>query len=223
MENKSKHEKALEDINLIKEIIQKTSTSMEAFSHIFITWGILFLILSLLLIMGMFIPVPGVRTDVIKFNDSSLISIASGGLDPLHIVIICLSYLIWPLFFFITRKLYKNTISTYPVKGVSKQLMDVWIYILILISLCFIIPNTYTNQFRITFLAVELILFALGLFYIYAFTKLRFPFILSIVYSLSGLFIMLSSYYNTCLRILLIPFTFLIIGFYFRQRERKVA
>jgi Na+/phosphate symporter len=138
-------------------------------------------------------------------------------------MIICLSFIIWPICFFITRTLYKRIINISPINGVSKQLMSIWIYILIFLIICFVISiNAGNVNLRTDFFITELILFAFGLLCTHVFTKLKFLFVLSLTYSFVGLYIMISSNYNFYLSVLLIPFSFLLLGIYLTLMKRKV-
>jgi len=104
-------ENAVDDISLIKGIIEKTRKSFSGFSKIFIQWGILFSLMSLLQwIQGM-----NIEGTLAFYNNYRFLVY----LTP--IVLIILATLI-----------YRNVVKKQPLLGLERHLMILWILILFL-------------------------------------------------------------------------------------------
>lgn len=217
-------EKALDDVKLIKEIIDKTSSSMLNFGSMFMKCGILFFCVAIIFIVGGRLPVPSLTYSQFPFEMPKIIFLQILSSIPLLAIIIV------PII------IYKGLINNNQLKGVSKHIMIFWSFILSFILVSFIVSgfsdyllNIY-NPFHIniennTFsylLPLHLILFAFGLFFIYIFTNMRFPLILGSIYTFLSIFIMIIQPPWSIYNFLLIPVTFLVIGVYFKLYEIKV-
>jgi hypothetical protein len=220
MENEIKN-KAIEDIQYIKEIIEKTSSSMVTLGNLFMKLGILFLGVCTFFIIGSRIPVPGVDGN----------QFANGGILQILCLILSLSMLIVPMVIF------KKLIKSHPLKGVSKQIMIYWIFTISFIIICFItlifsksilaIFNPFhissTDSFIPYLFSFCLFVFAFGLFVIHIFTGFKFPLMLGFIYMFSGLYFIVIQLPWNALYIFLTPITFLILGIYFKFLQLKVA
>lgn len=223
MNDKKEVQKALEDVKHIKGIIEETSTSMTAFSRIFIIWGILFGAAIAIYIPAFCIPVPGIDSSVNPIGPILTFLLL------LRPVLEFLGLMFWPLTIFITWITYKNIVKTNPLKGISKQLMTFWIYILIFILVCFSVlifsdpynygTKTISNGFPIT--SIELFVLGFGLLCTNIFTKLRLPLIIGTAYLTVGLYFIISGMLLPILAVIIIPITFLVIGIYFKCLELR--
>jgi len=220
MENQAK-QKAIEDVNYIKEIIEKTSSSMLTLSSLFLKCGMLFLVVSLVSILGSRIPVPYYET---------------GGVGVLGTMLQVLSVFSLPAIIIFPILIFKKLVKNNPLKGVSKQIMLFWTFIISFILICFItlglskILLLLFNPFHVSttdnhisyLLPIYLFMFAFGLLSINVFSKLRFPLFLGILYSCLGLYLLVLQVPWNVFNILLIPITFLIIGTYLKLLQVRV-
>lgn len=218
MENKIK-QKAIEDVKYIKEIIDKTSSSMLTLSSLFLKCGILFLGVCIVLILGSRIPVP------------------SGSVRNIYGMLLqIISFISLPIIVIVPILIFKKLVKINPLKGVSKQIMIFWTFIIMFILICFLtislsrIILTFFNPFHVSaadniipyLFSIHLFLFAFGLFCIYIFTSFKFPLILGSVYTFIGLYLMILQLPWNIFDILLMPITFLAIGIYFKLLQVKV-
>ena len=218
--NKETTQKAIEDVKYIKEVIEKTSSSMLSLSNLFLKCGILFLGISIIKILGSQIPIPGLGS---KVGIYGILLQVFGFISLLLIIII-------PVLIF------KRLVKTNPLKGVSKQIMVFWIYIIIFQVICFLTLSLSDsilgifNLFHVraidifpSLAPIELFTFAFGLFCINIFTGLKFPLIFGTLYTLIGLYLMVLQMPPNIFNILVIPITFLIIGIYLKLLQARVV
>lgn len=204
---------AMESLSLIKDVINRTSKSFAAFSKIFIYWGILFFLNS---IMQM----------VLVAHQETLLAVS--GRYPM------ISY-IFPVGVtaFLAIIIYRQVSKHLPLIGLEKHLMIVWILTLIMniIPPRIQIGSTpgidiqsitihYSNFFSMIFsLAIALIITSL-------FTGYKQPKYVGAVYICISL---LYAYFNLppifngptiqLLYFLSLPFTFLYLGFFLRTQQ----
>ncbi|MBI9014244.1 MAG: hypothetical protein JEZ08_18550 [Clostridiales bacterium] len=104
-------ENAVEDIELIKSVIDKTRKSFSGFSKIFIMWGILYLFMSAL-------------TFLQSMNMELTLSIYNE-----HMY---LNYLVPAILFGIGAIIYLKVTKSQPLVGLERHLMVLWILVLIM-------------------------------------------------------------------------------------------
>jgi len=216
--NNEMSQKAIEDIKYIKEVIQKTSSSMAAFSNIFIGWGLLFLVINIIFYIGSKIPIPFLMDKMNLY-------------DIFMKVLILLAL---PLIIVITVIMYKKIVKENPLKGVSKQLMNLWIYIIIFNAVCYaglsFSVNTIDNQITyrvhilggLSLIPIALFVFAFGLLCINVFTGFKFPAVFALVYAIAGFYFLFSGVTYPLLYLMLTPVTLLVIGLYLKNTGMKV-
>lgn len=216
----NKLNKAVEDISLIKDIINMTNKNFTSFSKIFMFWGILFIFNS---IYNLYLTTKS-DFSMLKSNNF-LVSIV-----PL-ILIITISIIIFKL-------VTKNK----PLIGLEKQLMIVWILILFMN----VIPpeiniNTpisdvgSTNNLVISVSHTAPIYFslAIGLIATYLFTSYKGVKRIGILYIVLSILLVygkiligpgFTSFFNGLNRFLgfiALPGTFVFLGFYLKRKELR--
>lgn len=110
MDEKALHE-AMENISIIKGVMERTGKSFTAFSKIFIYWGMLFIVNSIIILM-MFSNEEK-RLDLLN-------SFPMLNFFPIGIIALIAAFIYWK----VSKKI--------PFVGLEKHLMKVWILILIL-------------------------------------------------------------------------------------------
>lgn len=213
MDEKTLHE-AMENISVIKGVMERTSKSFTAFSRLFIYWGMLFIVNSIITILML-------------SNKERMQELASSFpllnyIFPLAIVALIAALIYW----IVSKKI--------PFIGLEKHLMKVWVLILLMnvippkitvnsasatAELTNIVIQTDNLSVILFSLAIALITTAiftgykhlrnLGIIYIgisviHAFC--RFP-----IFEGSTMFYLLYS--------LSLPFTFLYVGFFLKTRQ----
>lgn len=111
MDEKTLHE-AMENISLIKGVMERTSKSFAAFSKIFIYWGILFAVNSVIILM-MF-------SNKLKMLDAVNNFPLINYIFPVGIVAIIAALVYW----IVSKKV--------PFVGLEKHLMKVWVLVLLM-------------------------------------------------------------------------------------------
>lgn len=121
MDEKILHE-AVENISLIKGVIDRTSKSFVAFSRIFIYWGMLFIVNSIISL-------------IMNANKDKMLEMMNrfpvlGYIFPIGIIAL------------LAALIYRHISKKIPLVGLEKHLMKVWMLILIM--------NAIPNQIRIS-------------------------------------------------------------------------
>jgi hypothetical protein len=204
---------AVENISLIKGVIDRTSKSFSGFSKIFIFWGVLFILNS---IMTLFM----------QMNKEQFMGLLSkyhalGYLFPVGFIALLAALIYWK----ISRQI--------PLVGLEKHLMTVWMLILVMnviptkimvssassgIDMKTITIQTNNFSTMLFSLAIGLIATALltdfkplmkiGIIYI----------LISIIYAYSNFMTPFDQVVNI-LCLLALPFTFLFTGFYLKSQQ----
>jgi len=104
-------ENAVDDISLIKNIIEKTRKSFSGFSKIFIMWGILYLFMSAL----SFLQSMNMELTLSIYNEHRY-----------------LNYLVPAILFGIGAMIYFKVTKSQPLVGLERHLMVLWILVLIM-------------------------------------------------------------------------------------------
>lgn len=207
---------AVENISLIKGVIDKTSRSFSAFSKIFIYWGLLFILSSIVMI-------------VMNQNRERTMEIM--GNYPV------LSYF-FPLgvLALAAALIYRHISKKIPLVGLEKHLMKLWMLVLIMN----VIPvkvniNTpalsgtemQTVALEINDFSMTLFSLAIALIVTALFTGYKQPMKIGLVYiGLSALhaYTWVPIFNSTLVQLLYaiaLPFTFLYIGFYLRAQQAR--
>jgi len=204
---------AVENISLIKGVIDRTSKSFSGFSKIFILWGFLFILNSLITafaqmhkeqFMGFFSQYP-----------------ITGYLFPVGFIALLAALIYWK----ISRKI--------PLVGLEKHLMTVWMLILVMN----VIPNkimvsSVSPAIDLKTVAIEsnnfstmLFSLAVGLIVTALFTDFKplmklgiIYIVISIIHAYSNFMTPFSQVVNG-LCLLALPFTFLFTGFYLKSQQ----
>lgn len=204
---------AVENISLIKGIIDRTSKSFAAFSRIFIYWGILFIINSAI-------------QELMMANQDKLLEISIrypiiNYIFPVGIVAL------------IAALIYRNVSKKISLVGLEKQLMILWLLILVMN----IIPQkitidtleaeqnlrtvvVHTNNFSAMLFSLAVGLIATSMFAGYK--QLKYTGIVYIIISLAYAFFDIPIFTEGIVRVLYfisLPFTFLYTGFFLKSRQ----
>lgn len=215
MDEKTLHE-AVENVSIIKGVMERTSKSFIAFSRIFIYWGMLFIVNSLI-------------TLVMASNKDKMLDIISS---------FPLLYYICPvgMIALIAALIYRHISKKIPFVGLEKHLMKVWILILIMnvippkisvISTSAAIDMTgiliQTDNLSVIFFSMAIALITTALF-----TGYKHLMNLGIIYI--GISV-IHAYFrfpmfegSTMLQFLYsvpLPFTFLYVGFFLRAQQAR--
>ncbi|HEX3012030.1 MAG TPA: hypothetical protein VHQ70_08345 [Syntrophomonadaceae bacterium] len=204
---------AVENISLIKGVIDRTSKSFSGFSKIFILWGVLFIFNSIITFFA--------QMNKEMFMDFFSRYPITGYLFPVGIIALLAALIYWK----ISRKI--------PLVGLEKHLMTVWMLILVMN----VIPNKIsvssaspgidmktiaiqTNDF-----ATMLFSLAVGLIITALFTDFKPLMKLGIIYILISIIYAYSNFMTpfdqvvNILCLLALPFTFLFTGFYLKSQQ----
>lgn len=200
--------KAIEDVDFIKNIIEKTSASLLSLSEIFIKLGGLFLLMTAIYIGGTYIPVPILEAgERISFVEIALTIVPS----ILVLILIVISLVL-------CRRIFRRN----QLYGVSKQVMILWIYTIVLNFICFVLLaacealNFWNNLYGFPFICIQFFTVAFCLLSIFVFTSFRFPLYLAVVYTLLGFYALISQLPFNIFSSLMLPITLIIIGIYFK-------
>lgn len=193
-------EKAAEDLNLIKEIIDRTSISLSSFSRIFTGWGLLLCIAVISVIIGHYSPS--------SLFESTAFQLVMG------MVILGIGVAIYIV---VARK--------HPLMGLSKQLMMLWLSVIGFDLLLAVIPVILSATWHLPHydaLPLFLMSFACGFICTSIFSRLKFPGMLALLYALLAIFYMQIpallpysvSIKTDYLSVFLIPLGFMVLGGY---------
>ncbi|HHW30619.1 MAG TPA: hypothetical protein GXX20_02930 [Clostridiaceae bacterium] len=214
MDEKTIHE-AVENISIIKGVIDKTSKSFTAFSKIFIYWGLLFILNSLINL-------------IMIINKEHMLNITQNFPLLNYIFPVGVITLFAVIIYFIVSK-------NVPLVGLEKHLMTVWVLTLamnVIPPKIFIdTANTSVNLGSITVHTDNLstLLFSLSIASIITalLTDYKQLSRIGIVYIVISI---LHAYFNfprfsspltQLLYMVSLPFTFLYIGFFLKTRQKK--
>jgi len=215
MDEKTLHE-AMENISVIKGVMERTSKSFAAFSKIFIYWGMLFIVNSIIIL-------------TMLLNKEKMLDLVSSFpllnyIFPIGIVSLIAALIYWK----VSKKI--------AFVGLEKHLMKVWVLILVMnvippkitvnsasvtADLTNIVIQTDTLSVVLFSLAVALITTALFTGY----KHLRNLGIIYIVISVLHAFFRVPMFEGSTVLYLLyslsFPFTFLYVGFFLRTRQMR--
>jgi len=212
MDEKSLNE-AMENISLIKGVIDRTSKSFAAFSRIFIYWGLLFIFNS---IIGLIM-----LANKDKLHDLAIRYAALNYIFPIGVIVL------------IAALIYRQITKKIPLVGLEKHLMKVWLLILVMN----IIPSkvyidssaTAANMSKISVqidnFPVILFSLAIGLIVTALFAGYRQLMNLGLIYigiSVIYAFLRLPMFESTLFQLIYalpLPFTFLYTGFFLKSRQ----
>lgn len=198
---------AVDDVQLIKQVLDNTSNSLTAFSRIFILWGILLMAVNLLELAVSPANAGFFNSPVLNYSIDAAVLIAAAA-----------------IYFSISKRT--------PLTGLSRKLMTIWVCIItsnIIISyLTIILSNMLDVQLVNTF-PVEIMSLAFGMLCMYIFTNYKFPAVLAAIYLLIAVFfwqcipaIPYSIYFKLpYVSIFIFPSAFLILGFYLEYRRGR--
>lgn len=200
---------AVENISLIKGMIDRTSKSFAAFSKIFIYWGLLFILNSVITVVMM--------ANRERLMELSMKHPVGGFIFPIGIIAL-LAFII-----------YRAIAAKIPLVGLEKHLMKVWLLILAMnvippkvsVDLAMNVSSvgiSYNNLSPMLFsLAIALIVTSLftgykqlsyiGLIYI----------VISVLHSYLNVFMFESLF--QLLSVIALPFTFLYTGFFLKSQQ----
>lgn len=206
-------QKAVNDISTIKEMIDRTGKSFTSFSKIFIYWGLLFILQS---IIGLFM---SANTEQVLelFNRYNMLSY----LFPV------------PIFALVAALIYYSVSRKIPLIGLEKHLMKIWLLILVLNILPkrieILTSSGVGNYSAITVVSnnLNVLYFSLAIALIVTslFTGYKHPMYLGALYiaiSLVDTYFNLSLDNNTLNQLVhavALPGTFLYTGFYLRSKQ----
>jgi len=205
---------ALENVSVIKGVIDRTSRSFVAFSKIFICWGLLFILNG---IINLVVYSNWDSLQNIIRNYSFLISIVHPG------IITAIAALIYV---YISKKI--------PLAGLEKHLMKIWVLIIAMnaiqpkISIQSMLPSVdfsdiivRTDNFSVVLFGLAIALIATVLFTDYK--QLRNLGIIYICISVIHLFLRIQLLDGPAITQIIyflpLPFTFLYTGFFLRSRQ----
>ncbi|MGI6421325.1 MAG: hypothetical protein ACOX0N_03855 [Syntrophomonadaceae bacterium] len=204
---------AVENISLIKGVIDQTSKSFSGFSKIFIFWGVLFIFNSLITVFA-------------QMNKEQFMGFFSqypitGYLFPVGFIALLAALIYWK----ISRKI--------PLVGLEKHLMTIWMLILVMN----VIPNKImvssvspaidlkTVTIQSNNFSTMLFSLAVGLIVTALFTEFKplmklgiIYIVISVIYAYSNYMTPFSQVVNA-LCLLALPFTFLFTGFYLKSQQ----
>ncbi|MHB1127083.1 MAG: hypothetical protein ACYC2T_09020 [Bacillota bacterium] len=191
--NKLQIDNAQDDLKFIRRIIENTSASFVPFGRIFIFWGLLYIVVQI---------------------GATLIDRATGLFHRMPM----LNQLLLPTFLLIAFLAFYRETKKLPLLGLSKQVMYIWLYIILLNFLIMVIDQ----------INPELIIFSfsIGILSTYILTHFRFLVWMFIIYLLIGVAYLFPFASFTTIYILhgIYPVTFLIFGFYliFTKSPRSI-
>lgn len=199
-------EQALEDISLIKQVIEKTSSTFTSFGKVFSLWGILLTIITIAC-FPIFYFIPNRIAQYVGY----IVNIIAPILGIM---------------------LYIRTSKKSPLEGLSKKLMSIWFYIFalnIIISFLDILSiKVFKSNISATY-SIFLFSIAFGMFCTYVFTNFRIPLVLSVIYLVIVLFVIYYlpvAPYSVTLKIpyiqpFLFPSTLLFLGLYLQFKGSR--
>lgn len=213
MDEKALHE-AMENISVIKGVMERTSKSFAAFSRVFTYWGMLFIVNSIITMM-------------LLSNKEKMLVLASS--FPL------LNY-IFPvgIIALIAALMYWNVSKKIPFVGLEKHLMIVWILVLLLnvIPPKITVNSTFasadfanimvqTDKLSVVLFSLAIALITTALFTGYKHLRnLGIIYIgISLIHTFLGFPIFEGSTYLNLLYSITLPFTFLYVGLFLRSRQ----
>lgn len=233
-----KIENAIKDVEYIKNVINSTSISLKKLSTSFIQLG-MYLLVMIAIIEAYNFPIIGQYSNDDKAIYRACIEIFGTSIHidnktTLNIIIYIFELIFFALLIFIIIQMSK-IIKKNSLTGLSKQLIILWIFIIIFNIICIIFfpslierfaisinPQFYLNspiysEYDIYIITIfNLFTLSIGLLMLNIFTNLRFPKLMFIVYAIACLYLMvfplLVSYY--C--IFITPVTVIIIGIYLK-------
>ncbi|KUO78196.1 MAG: hypothetical protein APF81_26435 [Desulfosporosinus sp. BRH_c37] len=202
MDNQSLND-AIEDIKLIKQVIDKSTDSFLSLGQIFLSWGVLFLFNTLyvklfifesyaksVLILGIFPYLPGMK----------------------FVIFIIIGILI---FMFFSHKKH--------LSGKSKQIMRLWVFV---ITFNLIVPKVlalHDEQLNMLMFEIKtpilLLTFSLALFFTDILSGINFTKWMGIIYILTAFFAFLPGKISPYFDLIVWPMTFIILGIYFVYRN----
>jgi hypothetical protein len=205
---------AVENISIIKEVIERTSKSFAAFSKIFIQWGILFIFNSVITIL--------LLNNTEKMSDIYTKYPWFGYIFPAGVFII------------LATLIYHNIVKKVPLVGLEKHLMILWILTLIMN----VIPQKiYVNaavgvdlqSVSVEYNNFPVVLFSLAIALIVTslLTGYKQPKYVGCVYigvSFLLAFLRLPTNGISAIQVLYglaLPFTFLYLGFFLRNQQAR--
>jgi len=215
MDDKTLHE-AVESISVIKRVMERTNKSFTAFSKVFIYWGLLFII-------------NGIITLVMPSNRDKMLDAVSrfpviNFIFPVGIIAVIAALIYW----FISEKI--------PFVGLEKHLMKVWVLMLLMN----VIPpkisihsssatadmaniTIQTDNFSLILFSMAVALITTAIFAGYKnLRNLGIIYIcISVIYAFIRLPLLEGSTLLHFLYTIVLPFTFLYVGFFLRSQQAR--
>ncbi|WP_026478349.1 hypothetical protein [Alkaliphilus transvaalensis] len=206
---------AVESIELIKSIINRTKKSFISFSKIFIYWGILFILNGIIMVL--------MTTNNEKVGDILTNYPILNFMPPITIIAL------------VAALVYRKVSKKIPLIGLEKQLMKVWVLILalnVIPSKLNIITHTSdmtvemitvrANSFSIMFFSLAMGLMITSWFTGYSqFKYLAFTYIgISVLYAYFNVPV-LNDLVIQLLYIVALPFTFFYTGFFLKSQQAR--
>jgi len=207
-------ESVVDDISIIKSVIEKTRRSFVGFSKIFIIWGCMYIAMSLL----SFVQNMNIEATMTFYNNVPL-----------------LVYLVPAVFFGIGGLVYFSVVRKQPLIGLERHLMTMWILVIFaqLIRMSIEIPmdaDTSTMVVKTSNFAFVSYVLGIGLIMTGILTELKnFKFIggvyilLALVHSYAPSFVGGLSITRAMdsLGYVIMPFTLLYVGVYLRRQSER--
>ena len=207
-------ESVVDDISIIKSIIEKTRRSFTGFSKIFIIWGCMYIVMSFL----SFIQNMNIEATMAFYNDIPF-----------------LVYLIPVVFFGIGGLVYFSVVRKQPLIGLERHLMTMWILVIFaqLIRMSIEIPmdaDTTTMVVKTSNFAFVSYVLGIGLIMTGILTELKnFKFVggvyilLALVHSYAPSFVGGLSITRSMdtLGYVIMPFTLLYVGVYLKRQSER--
>lgn len=202
---------AVEDLSLIKTVIEKTRKSFVGSSVVFIKWGVLFTIYSILTFMQT------MNMDkTMQFYDHYPFL-----LFALPLVIVAIAFL-----------LYKQTANKSELFGLEKQILLIWVLLIFMGSLPtkinIIDSGLEMTNIQISTNNISTVAFGLGIAMIMTalFTEYRLIKLIGIIYIVGASIlaftnILMMSETETFISYALVPFSLLFTGFYLKKQGAK--
>lgn len=215
MDENTLHE-ALENISLIKDVINRTSKSFAAFSKIFIYWGLLFILNSVI-------------TLLMILNKEQVLEVSTrypvlNYVFPIGVITL------------LAALIYRVVSKKMPLVGLEKHLMKVWLLVLAMnvmqpkirintatAAMDFEKITVHINNFSIMLFSLAIALIITSLFTGYK--QLSYVGIIYITISVLHAYLDLPIFEDTLilfLSLISIPFTFLYTGFFLKSQQTRV-
>jgi len=205
MNNQQNINDAIENINLIKQVIDESTNSFLPLERIMLWWGVLFLLNSLYVKLFFFN----------SFAKSVLILGIFPYLSGIKFVIFIMIGILIYLFFSLKLNL----------AGKSKQIMRLWVFV---IAFNLLIPKLlalHDEQLNLLMFQIKtpilLITFALCLFFTNISLGLKFAKWMGSIYILIAFFAFLPGKVSPYFDLIVWPITFIILGIYFIYRNHS--